>query len=70
MQGLSSIYRFFATSLINSIIQEHEFFLSNDIKIILKSFFRRKTFGFCHVCDVKNVNNITRTFCFWHADGM
>ena len=24
MQGLPSIYRFFATSLINSIIQEHE----------------------------------------------
>ena len=35
MRGLLSILSFFATSLINSIIQEHE--LSYDVKITLKS---------------------------------
>ena len=47
MRGLSSIYLFFATSLINSIIQDHDvrFYLSYDIKIILKSHFGVKTLG-------------------------
>ena len=41
MRGLSSIYLFFATSLINSIIQDTNvrFYLSYDIWIILKSHF-------------------------------
>ena len=44
MRGLSGILSLFATSLINSIIQEHEckIYLSYDIKIILKSHFCRK----------------------------
>ena len=33
---------FVATSLINSVIQEHEFYLSYDIKFILNSYFWRK----------------------------
>ena len=31
------------------------FFLSYDIKIILKSSFGVKTLGFCHMCDVKSI---------------
>ena len=38
MRGLPSIYLFFATSLINSIIQEHEC----DIKVTLKTHCCRK----------------------------
>ena len=45
-QGLLSILPLFATSLINLIIQEHEywirFYLSYGIKILLKSHFCRK----------------------------
>ena len=47
----------FATRLINSIIQEYEFrfYLSYDIKIILKSYFGVKKFRLCHMHDVKSV---------------
>ena len=44
-----AFYLFFATSLINSIIQEHEF-LSYDIKITLKSHFCRKNVMILSIC--------------------
>ena len=49
------MFFFFATSLINSIMQdgECEFCLSFGIKIALKSYFRREKLRFCHcVCNV------------------
>ena len=53
MRGLPSILSLFATSLINSMIQEHEFYLSYDIKFTLKSHFCRKNIiilPFCTQC--------------------
>ena len=43
-EACQAFYLFFAASLINSIIQEHNvrFYLSYDIKITLKSYFCRK----------------------------
>ena len=47
-----AFYLFFATSLINSIIREHEcrLFLSYDIKITLKSHFCRKNVIILSIC--------------------
>ena len=45
MQACRAFYLFFATSLINSILMEHKnvrFYLSYDIKMILKSYFWRE----------------------------
>ena len=53
MRGLPSILSLFATSLINSIVQEHEcfkFYLSYDIEITLKSHFWRKNIIILSIC--------------------
>ena len=52
-EACRAFYLFFATSLINSIIQEHEFrfYLSYDIKYTLKShFWREKRYYFVITC--------------------
>ena len=52
MQACRAFYLFFATSLINSIIQEHNvrFYLSYDIKITLKSHSCRKIVIILSLC--------------------
>ena len=42
-EACRAFYLFFATRLINSIRQEHEFYLSYDIMITLKSHYCHKT---------------------------
>ena len=50
MGGFLSILSLFATSLINSISQEHKFYLSYGIKIILKSHFWHKKVNILLLC--------------------
>ena len=58
MEGSPSIYCFFATSLINSIIQEPNvgFYLLNEIKITSKSHLFVKMSRFCHL-----LSNVTKS---------
>ena len=55
MRGLQSILSLFRKSLINSVIQEHELYISSDIKITLKSHFCRKNVIILSLC---------RQFCY------
>ena len=52
-QACRAFHLDFATSLVNSIRQGHEFYLSYDIKIIFKLYLWRE--GFCHMRGVKSV---------------
>ena len=48
-EACRTFYHFFATST------NVKFYISYDIKTILKSYFWLKTLGFCHMRDIKNI---------------
>ena len=57
MRGLLSILSLSSNELNKFRSTNVRFYLSYDIKIILKSYFGVKTLGFCHMRDVKSVTS-------------
>ena len=62
IEACQAFYGFFATCLINSIIQEHKnvrFYLSHDVKITYKLHFWVNTSRFCHLLGSIKMDVIT-----------